>query len=203
MKTLFYLCNTMMLVLALVACGGDEPVPVGPDQPTEDTTEVEDTVPVDTLVEDTTDEDTLEAYFIERPPLYFTESNVEWTEYLFNGWSKHKPQYSGSYFIYDEDFPINTVECSHEGYVAQRVEFQWAPSRVITFTLMENPEGGTPITDITHSQEPVNVSNEARSQEETGIKAELLLHGGDEGGQRRQHILHHARGLHAGPVRFG
>ena len=181
MKTLFYLCNAMILVLALVACGGDEPVPVGPDQPTEDTTVV-DTVPTDTVVEDTTEmdstEDALEVYFPEHYPLYFAESNVEWTEYLFNGWLQMKPRYNGNYFPYDNGMETNSVKCSHEGYVTQRVEFQWALSRAVTFTLMENPEGGTPITDITHSRETLTLSNEARNQEETGIKVELLLHGG-------------------------
>jgi len=178
MKTLFYLCNAMMFVLALVACGGDEPVPVGPDQPTEDTTEVVDTIPTDTVVEDTTEEDTLEVYFQQINPRYFVESNLEWTEYLFNGWSKNKPQYNGTNFIYDESMPINSMECGHEGYVTQRVEFQWALSRTLTFTLLQNPERGTPVTDITYSQEALTVSNEVRNQEETGIKAELLLHGG-------------------------
>ena len=177
MKTLFYLCNAMMFVLALIACGGDEPVPVGPNEPTEDTTVV-DTVPTDTVVEDTTAENTLEVYFPEHYPLYFVESNVEWTEYFFNGWYKTKYRYNGNYFSYDGGMETNSVECSHEGYVTQRVEFQWALSRAVTFTLMENPEGGTPITDIAHSQEAMALSNEARNQEGTGIKVELLLHGG-------------------------
>lgn len=114
MKTLFYLCNTMMLVLALVACGGDEPAPVGPDQPTEDTTEVVDIVPVDTLVEDTTEKITLEVYFPEPGLIYFVESNVEWTEYFFNGWYKTKYHYNGNYFPYDNGMETNSVECSHD-----------------------------------------------------------------------------------------
>ena len=190
MKTLFYLCNAMMIVLALVACGGDEPAPVGPNEPTEDTTVV-DTVPTDTMVEDTTERDSSISYYIqaEERILQDFQCNLEEYEYSLNSVQGGFPDFHENFSSsrnkaprfevpLDEDFILSLRK---QGYVKQTVWSRVMWPRMIRFDMQPCSTSGMSVNEVNAATGRVSVLNDTDNQQTTGLKATVSIMGGSIG----------------------
>lgn len=187
MKTLFDLCNAMLFVLALIACGGDEPVPIGPETPAEDTTQVVDTVPADTVVEDSTERDNSFAYYIKKEEgvAQDFQCNIPDYEYCITSVQRGFPDLEGCYVPSEAHFNF-TVPLDEEfmfsirqkGFVSQTVWSRVMWPRTMMFDMQPCSTSGMTIDKVNVATGRIYVNNDARNQQATGLKATVDITGG-------------------------
>ena len=172
MRLLFHINLFLLLVLALVGCGGDEPVPVIPEEPQTDTTAV-DTVSEDTTAADTLAEDSFMIYYHGYGNIglkCYIESDVEGTEFSWEGrWA-----FSEDAIYYGKD-ESHIITASKKGYVSQSVLLHTPFCRRLDFVMHPLPTSGVTVRQLREAKEPIQLSNSVENREKTGMEVRLTF----------------------------
>ncbi|MBR1789083.1 MAG: hypothetical protein IJ762_07860 [Bacteroidaceae bacterium] len=171
MRHLFHTNLFLLLVLALVGCGGDEPMPPIPEEPQTDTTQVTDTIKEDTTREDTLAEDTFTYSYIGDNSLScYISSDVEDTEFSWEGrWDFFE---DAIYFGKDES---HIITASKKGYVSQSVLLHTPFCRRLDFVMQPLPASSLTVRQLMEAKEAIQLSNSVENREKTGMEVRLTF----------------------------
>lgn len=171
MRHLFHINLFLLLVLALVGCGGDEPVPSIPEEPQTDTTQVTDTIMEDTTKEETLAEDTFTYSYMGGGNLAcYMASDVEETDFSWEGrWA-----FSEDAIYYGKD-ESHIITASKKGYVSQSVLLHTPFCRRLDFVMHPLPTSGVTVRQLREAKEPIQLSNSVENREKTGMEVRLTF----------------------------
>ena len=177
----------LMFVLALIGCGGDEPLPV-PEEPKRQDTIVVDTTETDTVSSDTAEKFVFEYRISQEGMVHcFLSSNTKDTEYTWDGrWGFSNKEHE--FYHLKEEAKYVTASC--QGYVPQGILLQTPFSRTIDFALQPMPSGGTAIQEINEAIGGLTIANSRENQESNRIAARLTFPDGlkIEGGKNEEKL---------------
>ena len=166
MRLLFHINLFLLFVLALVGCGGDEPVPSIPEEPQTDTTAI-DTVSEDTTIED--EDSDFECVYIP-----YAELAPE-GECKQEGARQYQYDKNGKLDYTCKKYDKYVVEARCEGYLSQRVYSQFIFYRTMFFDLQPPSTTGKRVEEIERSTSPTTLHNDEVNQSNTGITAEATF----------------------------
>ena len=175
MKNLLYLYLFLLGVASLAACGGDDPAPVAPDEPTP-----ADTTPVDSMEADTTRVDSVAT---DSVPHFFCE------EYVYSNTNDLLSCAGGTITFSNGESTIKSgrkievgdllhYEYCRSGYVCQQGWLNIVFPRILTILMQPVSVTGWGVWDVSEAQEDIEIQNDARNRENTNLMSEARIPAG-------------------------